>query len=1365
MHKLSDQLETAPPTGIHPSDVLQTYFESQVCWGPDRIAVECSGETLSYARLNGYANQIARTLRRRGVRTGDLVGIYLEKSVRLFAAILGVLKAGAAYVPIDPKLPLDRIRDIVADSGARILVTEGALAEAIADSVSTAFLRLDRDKREIGTWLPVNVPPTDIGLTPKHLCYVIYTSGSTGRPKGVMVEHRNAATFLSTLKPVYGISATDRIYQGFSVGFDASVEEIWAALSLGGTLVVPSEALTRSPMDVAEFIKANRVTYFSTVPTFLSMIDRDLPTVRILVLGGEVCTPELVARWAKPDRRVLNTYGPTETTVVATWAECHSGEPVTIGHALPGYETLVLDQDMRPVAPGQVGELYIGGPAVARGYMNQPELTAQRFLANPLLPCDSSHQRVYRTHDLVRLTENGALQFLGRIDGQVKIRGFRVELSEIEAVLMEQPTIRAAAVKVVDAGAGRELAAYVVLEESTLLNRATIAHLLRRRLPEYMVPKYLDQLPELPLMTSGKVNRAALPSPVCPLKGADREVISPADELERVLASIWEDCLGVSPISVADDFFIDLGGHSLVAAKTISELRSRTNSSCLSVRDMYRHRTIRDFAKHLRELGICAAKQQADVEPERETLSRTTFESVHPLERWTVVTLQALGLLVFYSLAASPIAYAILMITSVIDGHIGISKAIWISTAIGFAAWPSMLILSIALKWIVIGRYKAGRYPVWSFYYFRWWPVTRFQALSWSEMFVGTPLMSVYFRAMGARVGRHVTINTSLCLTFDTIAIDDNTSIGSETQLLGYRVDDGMLVVGNLSIGKDCFVGQHCCLGLNTRLGDGARLDDMSLLADGTVMAPGEGRRGAPTMRARVAVPSLDNGHPKRRHPCLFGAIHIGLIYMMGYFLTFTALPAIFAVAAALILGGPLFGIAAAFLSVPISIVWYALAVIAVKRLCIGRIAPGIYRLESRHYVRHWFLEYLLRNTRTILLPVYATVYLPGFLRMLGAKIGRGSEISTVMHISPDLTEVGNGSFLADASLVGGARIHAGAIEIRPTKIGHKTFIGNSAIVPGGSTLGEDVLIAVMSTPPAGAQLVPDGTRWPGSPGFALPRTQADSSFAETETFAPVRRARWMRAIVDAMRILTPGLVSTGCLIAFAAYLVAGYRTVPLWAVIASVPFVALALALLAIGLTAAIKWLAIGRYEPTVKPLWCPFVWINELVNGAYESIAAPAMTPMMGTPFIAPCLRMMGCKIGKWCFIETTLFSEFDLVEVGDLTALNLGATVQTHLFEDRVLKADHLRIDEGCTVGNMAVVLYGTAMRRGAHLGPLSVLMKGETLAAFTRWTGIPCEQITTAPLEATPFAASVPAPARVEQGGQSSCVIRTTMRRPS
>ena len=607
-------------------------------------------------------------------------------------------------------------------------------------------------------------------------------------------------------------------------------------------------------------------------------------------------------------------------------------------------------------------------------------------------------------------------------------------------------------------------------------------------------------------------------------------------------------------------------------------------------------------------------------------------------------------------------------------------------------------------------------------------------------MFVGTPLMSLYFRAMGAKIGDNVTIATPHCATFDTVTIGDHASIGSETQLLGYRVENGMLVIGRVEIGNDGFVGMHCCLGLDARMEAGARLDDMSLLPDGAVMRSGEGWRGAPASPAHVLVPGSSVRRLRRRRPFLFGLIHLGLIYLMGYFLILTMLPALALIGAALITGGPLWGIGAAFLSVPVSIVWYALAVAALKRFVTGRIEHGIYPLESVTYLRHWFIDYLMRNTRTILLPVYATVYLPGFLRMLGARIGKGVEISTVTHISPDLLTVGNGSFLADACLVGGERVHNGMIEIRPVAIGERTFVGNSAMVPGGHVLGSNVLIGVMSTPPAEWMLVPGGTRWLGSPGFALPRTQSDACFAATETFAPGKKARRTRAFIDAMRVLIPGTVLMASLIALATCLVVGYRTLPLSTLILCVPLLATTLAAISIGVTAVIKSIFIGRIEPTVKPLWCSFVWFNELVNGAYESVAAPIMASMLGTPFVAPCLRAMGCKIGKWAFIETTLFSEFDLVDIGDYTALNLGATIQTHLFEDRIMKADHLRIGEGCNVGNMGVVLYGTDMQKGSSLAPLSVLMKGEKLPPFTCWAGIPCEQVEAEPAPRSPISPS-------------------------
>ncbi len=319
-------------------------FELQAEKRHDHSAIEFVDETVTYGELDANANRIANALIERGVKPGALVALYMKKSPRLYAAMLGILKAGAGYVPIDPKFPLERIRAILEDSRAKVVITEHPLAGEIEGAVDTPLLRLDLDRDDIARQPSDFVALTEF-VDPQSLCYVIYTSGSTGRPKGVMIEHRNAAAFVRSLKSIYRVSKSDRVYQGFSPAFDASVEEIWAAFSRGGTLVVPTEDVERSPVDVAEFINERDITYFSTVPTMLSMIDRELPSVRTLVLGGEACSSELVTRWATPGCRLINTYGPTEATVVATWADCVRGEDVTIGVPLPGYSTYVLDEN------------------------------------------------------------------------------------------------------------------------------------------------------------------------------------------------------------------------------------------------------------------------------------------------------------------------------------------------------------------------------------------------------------------------------------------------------------------------------------------------------------------------------------------------------------------------------------------------------------------------------------------------------------------------------------------------------------------------------------------------------------------------------------------------------------------------------------------------------------------------------------------------------------------------------------------------------------------------------------------------------------------------------------------------------------
>jgi non-ribosomal peptide synthetase-like protein len=1305
--------------------LLHHYFEAQVRRRPDHPAVEFAGEMLTYEELDQSANRIANYLIEKGVGPDVLVGIYLKKSPRLYATILGILKAGGGYVPIDPRAPLERIQAIAEDGNLHSIVTEDALADQIEGKLETPLFRLDSEQRALAAQPSAQVLRVDAEISNKALSYVIFTSGSTGRPKGVMIEHRNVVAFVKSLQTVYRVTADDRVYQGFSTAFDASVEEIWAAFSRGGTLIVPTEDVERSPVDVAQFIDDMGITYYSTVPTMLAMIDHDLPTVTTLILGGEACSNELVARWAKPGRRMLNTYGPTEATVVATWHECVSGEPVAIGKAIPQYSTYVLDENLKPVHPGESGELFIGGAGVGRGYMNLEALTAQRFIANTIEP--ECNDRLYRTYDHVRLGMDGELFFLGRLDDQVKIRGFRIELSEIEAVLMEHPQIKAATVAVIDRGETKDLAAYVVANcAADDLDRAEVDQLLRRRMPAYMVPQYLDVIDEMPMMPSGKADRKSLPAPKSLLKG-HKDIVAPANDLERQVEAAWSEAFRLSNVSVTDDFFLDLGGHSLMASRCASFLRDKIDGVQLSVRDFYEHRTVRRLAAVLKD-RIDARGQNAAA---NDNAGADAFKSVHPLMRWTTVALQAVSISIYYAILVAPIAYAILMVTAVIDGKVNWVDAAQISTIVGFAIWPCMLLGSIALKWIVIGRYKPGRYPLWSFYYFRWWLVTRFQALSWAEMFSGTPLMSLYWRAMGAKIGRDVTICTPLCGAFDMVSIGSGTSVGVESQILGYRVEDGYLIIAPVSIGNDCFVGMHCALGLNTRMGDGARLDDMSLLPDGTEMASYECRRGSPAQLSAVVVPEAKRVRAPRLKRFAFGLMHLALIYAMGYFLLATMVPSIVLIAAGLWYAGPVGGIVAAFVAVPVGILSYAFGAIDMVRI-IRPVAAGTMSLYSVKYLRHWFEGYLLENTKTILSPLYATIYCPSFLRALGAKIGAGSEVSTVAHITPHHLEVGEGSFLADACLVGGQRVFGDVVEIGAVRIGAKSFIGNSALVPGGTTIGNNTLIGVASTPPSDTNVVPDDTRWLGSPGFELPHTQRNVCFNNAEIFAPTRKMIVARALTDAMRILLPSFIMMAEGVGLAAYLVAGFRSLPLWMVIAGIPLVATALAAGSVLMTALVKWLVVGRIRPTVKPLWSRFIWNNELVNGVFEMNAA-AMTPLLGTPFVATCLRLMGAKVGKWCYLETTLFSEFDLVEIGDRACLNLGATVQNHLFEDRVFKAERIKIGNGCSVGNMGVVLYGTQMHDGSSLGALSVLMKGEVLPAATRWHGTPCEPLVSQPAD--------------------------------
>ncbi|WP_020665970.1 Pls/PosA family non-ribosomal peptide synthetase [Amycolatopsis nigrescens] len=1306
---------------------LNELFESQVDKTPDAVALVCGDLSLTYAELDRRSSRLAHLLRRHGAGPGKFVAIYFERSELPIVAILACHKSGAAYLPIDPAYPSDRIRYIVGELGLSACLTELSLAASAADFFAgTALLVVDDDDPAPERLPETRIGRTETGASPRDLAYVIYTSGTTGRPKGVMTEHQHVTRFVRAFNEACGTTAEDRVYQGFSLGFDGSVEEIWMAFSNGSTLVVPTRDAPRLGDELAGYLNDLAISYFSTVPTLLSTLP-DVPSLRTVVLSGEVCRPELVSRWARPDLRILNVYGPTEATVNTTVAECEPGRQVTIGTPLPGYRLRIVDEALRPVLPGQAGELLISGNTLARGYFNQPQTTRERFLTAADLG-EPGDTRYYRTGDLVRWNEHGELEFHGRLDGQVKIRGYRVELAEIESVLQEYPRIASASVALVERDGLQELAAYVTARAHPL-DRAEILALLETRLPEYMLPGFLDVLTELPRTTSGKVDRKRLPPPETPLvraSGTSVAPVAPETGLERVIAEVWSGVLAMPVRSIEDDFFLALGGHSLLAARAATKLREQTGFG-VTVRDLYQFSTVRQLARHLESVepsSPAAAPEQTDDRPGT-TAAETAYRGTSRAERGFTTAVQACSVYLLSAPVAIPLAAVFLLGLGWVRGTVSTGEFLGWLLLVTVLTWPALLLLSVAAKWLLIGRYRPGEHRLWGSYYLRWWLTERIGALAGVAALSGTPVLPLYYRLMGARVGARCTLDTVHCSAWDLVSIGADTSIGASTQLLGYRIEDGMLRLGRVDIGDRCFVGIHSALGLGVRLEDDARLEDQTLLPDSATVPAGEGRRGSPAREAELLLPDAAPPQSRRRR------VLFGLAHLLATQLSTVVLIPLPATAFLLLVwflyqtGGPVAGTAFTLLSVPLDVVVFCAYLALLKRAVSASVKPGTFGVLSGAYFRKWLADGIMSTARTLLLPVYTTVYLPPLLRLMGAKIGRGAEISTVWSFAPELIDVAGQSFFADGSIVGGRRTHRGSCEIAVNRIGHRSFVGNGAIVPVGARLGDHCLLGVQSIPPADKAGVPDGTEWLGSPSFALTHRVKVGGFGETVTFSPTRRLYLQRAVIDGLRVLIPFY-----LLLFAAALTTGallllHEQAGTAVMLAVAPLLGFASAFCAALVVPVLKKAVMGTYRPEIKPLWSKYVWLNEMINGCYESVLAPVLLPLLGTPFAAGPLRLMGCRIGRRSYLGSTLFSEFDLVEIGDYAALNHGAVVQNHLFEDRIFKSDALKIGDGASVGNMSVVLYDTEIEPGAVVGPLSLLMKGETLRPRTRWHGIPTQ----------------------------------------
>ncbi|MCT7975717.1 non-ribosomal peptide synthetase [Laspinema olomoucense] len=567
----------------YPQDkCIHQLFEEQAERTPEKVAVVFDGEQLTYQELNVKANQLAYYLQNLGVEPEVLVGICVERSLEMVIGLLGVLKAGAAYVPLDPSYPSERLAFMLEDSSVTVLLTQQKLVEKLPPN-SARVISLDSDWEEIASCSEEN--PSS-GVKSNNLAYVIYTSGSTGKPKGVLIEHRALVNYTTVASAEYGIQERDRFLQFSSISFDVSAEEIYTSLTSGATLVLRTDSMLDSKgflqkcKDWQITVLALPTAYWHELTSFLSQEKVAIaPSLRLIIIGGEKALPERLKTWFEcvgQQVRLVNNYGPTETTVGATICELSAADAtlreLPIGRPIGNVQTYILDENRQPLPIGVPGELHIGGAGLARGYLNRPELTDERFIPNPF--SDSPSDRLYKTGDLVRYLSDGNIEYVGRIDDQVKIRGFRVEIGEIEAALSQHPNLLSVAVALrEDIPGQKSLVAYIVPVQESAPTVSELRGFLKQQLPDYMIPNAFVTLPALPITPNGKVDRRVLPAPDIKSLIKTLEFVAPQTPTEELVASIWEKVLGVEQASVTANFF-ELGGHSLLATQVISQLNS-----------------------------------------------------------------------------------------------------------------------------------------------------------------------------------------------------------------------------------------------------------------------------------------------------------------------------------------------------------------------------------------------------------------------------------------------------------------------------------------------------------------------------------------------------------------------------------------------------------------------------------------------------------------------------------------------------------------------------------------------------------------------------------------------------------------------
>ena len=1311
-------------------EVLADLLETTATRIPDQTALIFGERSVSYRELDQQASVVASRLTAAGVGPGKIVGLWLPRGIDLLIMQAGIAKAGAAWLPVADDTPVERLAVCLRDANAIGIVS----CDAFLPQLDGAGFTVWTAEALLDTNADVTSLPLRSGSLPTDPAYVIYTSGSTGKPKGIVINQNSICHFLRSENAVLGVRQSDRVYQGFSLAFDMSFEEIWISYLVGATLWIAPRELTADPEALPHALGQNQVTVLHAVPTLLALFVEDVPTLRLINLGGEACPESLVDRWWQPGRQIFNTYGPTEATVSASLAELHPGEAVTIGRPLPNYGLLVIDpaieNGLTLLPHGEVGELCITGPGLAAGYLGRPDLTAEKFLSNPWAS-GAYDQRLYRTGDLARIAVDGKVQCLGRADDQVKIRGFRVELGEIEAVLAQQPGIGTVAVILRPVDGFDQLVSFIVPESGTEPSPSVLRTALAERLPPYMVPSRFEILSSMPRLTSGKIDRKNLKA--TPLSAAVQQsgesdiAETPAEEaLFAALRTLFPG----QPIHRSDDFFSDLGGHSFFAARLASTLRADPRFAHITVRDIYQRRVIARIAE-----GLAEAQ-------EKTLTSDTNWTPPSAWRRWTCGVAQAAAIPGLVTLRMAQ-WLAPFFTYHFLTGEPTDSIPVAVAASVGVFLLATLIEFAIAIggKWLIAGRLKPGRYPLWGVTYYRWWLADRLVESAPAYLLSGSSLYVWWLRALGARIGKDVIIGSMTLRAPDLLDIADKVSVGNACNFENARVEHGELRLGQIALGENSCVGSYAVLEGNTAVQAWGHLEAQSALSDGMTVPAGRIWTGSPARDAGVFDAAARRPRPvvsKRRltgetiyFAC--GVLLIAILFFMPVFPSFVLIDWFDETESMPWLIGDdittqlLRYLLLAFPASAVLVVCTALISAGIRWSVLPRLKPGSWPVHSNTYCGKWLVSQIQESSLNVLHGIYATVYAPFWYRLLGAKVGRDAEISTALGVVPDMLTLGDETFIADAVLLGDEEIDGGWMTMKPTVVSHRSFVGNGAYIPDGTTLPENVLIGVHSRAPANERMR-TGDTWLGTPPINLPAREQTSGYPEWLTFRPSPLRRLGRGLVEAFRIAAPHaiVIAVGYTLVLDLMPLAGAG---LWLeVIWALSLAGFWYGIGTFAFVAIFKWLLLGRYKKRAEPMWTPFVWLSEGVTNMYEGIAVPNfMRNLRGTPWLPLAFNLLGCRIGRGVYLDTTDITEFDCVSIGDYSELNALTCPQTHLFEDRVMKIDHVKIGKRVYMGPRSAVLYSAEVGDDAKLGALTLVMKGENIPPKSVWSGCPAAPV--------------------------------------